>query len=135
MAPLTKNRRNGHNNPMETPFDGGSQSDLERIFSQADMPSVIREFVHPGTDPSELHMRCVYTDANMANAALIFERKCLDFGLEDYLVTLAHKLASTVSEKGRSRKEVLQATTGVVVPGLYSDARFERRDRRDEERT
>ncbi len=122
---------------METPFDGGSQSDLERIFSQADMPSVIREFVHPGKDPSELLMRCVFSDENQANAALIFERKCTEYGLDEFLEMLTHKLASTVSEKGRSRKEVLQATTGVVVPGLYQDARLQydrKRDRQEEER-
>lgn len=122
-------KRNGRNNVMETPFDGGSQSDLERIFSQADMPSVIREFVHPGAEVADLLMRCVFRDENERNAVLIFERKCEEFGLNDYLEMLVHWLAASVSVQGRSRKEVLQATTGIIAPGLYSDARLSRKDR------
>lgn len=126
-------RGNGRSPAMETPFNGGSQSDLERIFSQAEMPSVIREFVHPGKDPADLLMRCVFRDENERNAVLIFERKCEEFGLDDYLDMLTHWLAASVSVAGRSRKEVLQATAGIIVPGLYSDARLSRKDREQKE--
>lgn len=111
---------------MDTPFDGASMSDIERTFNQTDMPSVIREFVHPGKDPREMLMRCVFRDDNERNAALIFLRKCEEFGLDDYVQMLTNWLAASVSVKGRSRKEVLQATAGIIVPGLYDETKPER---------
>lgn len=111
---------------MDAPFSGSSQSDLERIFSQSEMPSVIREFVHPGKNPQDLLMRCVFRDDNERNAALILLRKCEEFGLEEYIGMLTNWLAASVSVQGRSRKEVLQATAGIIVPGLYPDARQDR---------
>ena len=121
---------------MDTPFNGGSMSDLERIFSQADMPNVIKEFVHPGKTCREMMMRTVFRDENERNDALIFLRKCEEFGLSEYIEMLINWLAASVSVGGRSRKEVLQATTGIIVPGLYSDTRRDRqRVGRDDERS
>jgi len=119
---------------MQTPFDGGSVSDLERIFSQSEMPSVIREFVHPGKTAREMMMRTVFRDENERNDTLIFLRKCEEFELDEYIEMLINWYSASVSVGGRSRKEVLQATTGVVVPGFYSDARYDRqRTKREEE--
>jgi hypothetical protein len=119
-------KNNGRNSGMDTPFDGGSMSDIERTFSQADMPSVIKEFVHPGKDLRGLLMRTVFRDENERNAALIYLRKCEEFGLVEFVEMMRDWLAASVSVQGRSRKEVLMATSGVVVPDMYGDLRREK---------
>lgn len=126
MAILTRRRNGNGNNPMDTPFDGSSQSDIERVFSQADMPSVIKEFVHPGKTPQDLLMRTVFRNENQRNAALRYLRKCEKFRMASHIIMLTNWLAASPSVEGRSRKEVLQATAGIIVPSLYSDARQER---------
>lgn len=121
-----KNKRNGHTAGMDTPFDGASMSDIERTFAQSEMPSVIVKFVQPGKDYKDLLMRTVFRDENERNAALTLLRQCEEFGLEEFVEMITDWLAASVSVRGRSRKEVLQATTGIVVPSLYDDARAEK---------
>ena len=121
-----RNKRNGHTAGMDTPFDGASMSDIERTFSQSEMPSVIAKFVQPGKDYKDLLMRTVFRDENERNAALTLLRQCEEFGLEEFVEMITDWLAASVSVRGRSRKEVLQATTGIVVPSLYDDARSEK---------
>lgn len=106
---------------MDTPFDGASMSDIERTFSQADMPSVIREFVHPGKTPQDLLMRTVFKNENQRNAALRYLRKAEKFKMVSHILMLTNWLAAAPSVDGRARKEVLMATTGVVVPTMYSN--------------
>lgn len=105
-----------------------TSSYLESLFSQEAFPSAVKEFVHPGKDPGELLMRCVFKDEREANAAVLFLSKCEEFGLPRHKQLLLHKLAATTSIKGLSRRELLQAVTGIVAPALFGEKEKGRRD-------
>jgi len=92
---------------------------LDGLFTQGQSPNTIKEFVHPGKDPGELLMRCIFKDDREATAAVLFLSKCEEFGLERHKRLLLHKLASTTSVKGIGRKELLQAVTGTLSSVLY----------------
>lgn len=110
---------NGHGAAPQQGFNHQSVSDLERLWSQSEMPSVTKEFVRPGQSTRDLLMRCRFHDSNEAHAAVIFLQKCEEFGLSEYDEMLGNLLASSVSVGGLSRRELLQAATGIVVPSLY----------------
>lgn len=100
----------------------GGKSDsrfLDGLFNQAQFPSAIKEFVHPGKEPAELLMRCVFNDERQANAAILYLAKCEEFKLERHKKLLLHKLAASTSIKGTARKELLQAVTGILAPGYF----------------
>jgi hypothetical protein len=105
---------------------------LDSIFNQGQFPSAVKEFVHPGKDPGELLMRCIFKDEREANAAILYLAKCEEFGLDRHKKILLHKLAASVSIKGVSRRELLQAVTGLLAPGLYNDGKKEKRQRGEE---
>ena len=119
---------NGHGAAQQQQgFNHQSISDLERLWSSSDMPSVTKEFVRPGQSTRDLLMRCRFHDSNEAHAAVIFLQKCEEFGLSEYDEMLGNLLASSVSVGGLSRRELLQAATGVVVPSLYGRPAEQRR--------
>jgi len=121
---------------MEAPFSGDSISDIERTFAAGEMPNVAREFVHPGKQGNyeDILMRTVFRDENQRNAAIIFLRKCEEFGLEDHIDMMVNWLAASVSVGGRARLELLQAITGVIATDLNPSARHSRYpDKRKEE--
>lgn len=105
-----------------------SLSFLDGVFTQGQFPSVIKEFVHPGKDPGELLMRCVFKDEREANAAILYLAKCEEFGLVRHKKILLHKLASTVSIKGERIKILLQAVTGIVAPELLGEKEKRKRE-------
>jgi len=107
---------NGHGAATQQGFNHQNVSDLERLWSQSEMPSVTKEFVRPGQSTRDLLMRCRFHDSNEAHAAVIFLQKCEEFGLSEYDEMLGNLLASSVSVGGLSRRELLQAATGIVVP-------------------
>lgn len=92
---------------------------LDGLFNQAQFPSAIKEFVHPGKEPSELLMRCVFKDERQANAAVLWLAKCEEFKLTRHKQLLLHKLAASTSIRGMGRKELLQAVTGILAPSLF----------------
>lgn len=100
---------------------------LEGLFSQGQFPSVMKEFVHPGKEPGEILMRCVFKDEREANAAVLWLAKCEEFGMERHKRLLLHKLAASTSIKGERTKILLQAVTGVVAPSLFEDGKRERK--------
>jgi len=95
---------------------------LDGMLKNANMPSIGKDFVHPGKTPEELLMRCIFKDEREANAAVIFLAKCEKFHLERKKKMLLNKLAASVSVNGISRKELLQVLSRIVVPALYGKA-------------
>jgi len=93
---------------------------LEGIFSQAQFPNAIKEFVHPGKEAGELLMRVVFKDEREANAAVLYLSKCEEFKMERHRRLLLHRLAATVSVKGVGRNQLLQAVVGHLAAGSYS---------------
>jgi len=124
---------NGHEPATQQGFNYQSQSDLERLWNSSEMPSVTKEFVRPGQSTRDLLMRCRFHDSNEAHAAVIFLQKCDEFGLTQYDEMLGNLLASSVSVGGLSRRELLQAATGIVVPSLYGKPPEQRRTWDDKE--
>lgn len=124
--PQLARRRNGHN-PMETPFDGDNLSDIARTVQGIEMPSVGRDLVHPGKDIYDLLMRTVFRDDNQRNDVVALLHKCEEFGLERHIDMLANWLAAAPSVDGRSRVELLQASTGVIATDLNPISRLARR--------
>ena len=128
--------------PAITPGFGGGDGQrgitdsrfLEGLFNQGQFPSTIKEFVHPGKEPGELLMRCVFKDERELNAAVLWLAKCEEFKLERHKRLLLHKLAASTSIGGRARKELLQATTGIVAPVLYGEQRGADRGKQGDER-
>lgn len=122
-------QRRGQSKPFANPAAGPGgdgrgvtdQSYLERLMSSTQFPSAIKEFVHPGKEPSELLMRCVFQDERQANAAVLYLAKCEEFKLERHKKLLLHKLAATTSIKGLARRELLQAVTGIIAPQLFGE--------------
>jgi hypothetical protein len=94
-------------------------SSLERLFSQQQMPSVAKELVHPGQDPEAILMRCIFKDERERNAAVLYLAKCREFGLAEEEKVLRDWLASTVSVRGLSRRELAMVSTGIIAPSLY----------------
>lgn len=92
---------------------------LEAIFNQQQFPSVFKEFVHPGKDPKELLMRCIFKDERERNAAVLYYAKCEEFGLEEEKQVLLSWLASTVAVRGLARRELAMVSTGIIAPSLY----------------
>ena len=97
----------------------GDSRFLDGLFNQAQFPSAIKEFVHPGKEPSELLMRCIFKNEREANAAVLWLAKCDEFKLVRHKQLLLHKLAASTSIKGTARKELLQAVTGILAPGYF----------------
>lgn len=108
---------------MDAPFNGDSISDIERTFSQGEMPNVAREFVHIGKEYDDVLMRTVFRDDNQRNAVVTFIYKCEKFGLHSKLDMMFKWLAASPSVGGRSRLELLQATTGIIATDLNPSAR------------
>jgi hypothetical protein len=108
---------------------------LESFFNQQQFPNVLKEFVHPGKDPGELLMRCIFKDERERNAAVLYLAKCREFGLVKEEQVLLHWLASTTAVRGIARRELLMAFSGIVAPSLYdkTDKRAARRFGKKEE--
>ncbi len=134
MSPLK--RKNGHGSIADIPFDGDSMTDIDRTVQAIDMPNAIREFVHTGKTYEDLLMRTVFRDDNQRNAVITFIHKCEKFGLEDKIDMMLNWLAASPSVGGRSRLELLQATTGIIATGLNPTARgWSRPNAQENERT
>ena len=88
-------------------------------MNQQQFPNTLKEFTHPGKDPKELLMRCVFKDERERNAAVLYYAKCMEFDLPAENEVLANWLASTVSVRGLARRELLMGGTGIIAPGLY----------------
>jgi hypothetical protein len=112
FIPGVNTRGDGH-------FPFNDPKALEGLFNQQQFPSVFKEFVHPGKDPRELLMRCIFKDERERNAAVLYYAKCEEFGLTEEKQILTNWLASTVSVRGLARRELLMAGTGIVAPTLY----------------
>jgi hypothetical protein len=126
---------NGHRSIADIPFDGDSMTDIDRTVQAIDMPNAIREFVHIGKTYEDLLMRTVFRDDNQRNAVITFIHKCEKFGLQDKIDMMLNWLAASPSVGGRSRLELLQATTGIIATGLNPTARgWSRPSSQDNER-
>ena len=133
MPALTRNKRNGHN-PMDTPFNGESISDIERTFSPGDSPSASKELLHIGKSYEDLLMRTVFRDDNQRNAVIDLIYKFEQFQMTDHIDMMLNWLAASPSVGGRSRLEFLQAHTGVIATDLNPSARQARfREKREAE--
>ena len=108
-------------------FDLTNPASLEKMFSMQQFPNLLKELVHPGKgDPKELLMRCVFKDDRERNAAVLYFAKCVEFDLKKEMDVLANWLASTVSVKGLSRRELLMGQTNIIAPSLYGISTFGR---------
>jgi len=98
--------------PLE-PSDG--YRDLGELLYTAEMPSAIKEFVHPGKEIGELLMRSRLTrrEAQLVTLALYKAEK---FDIEPLKSLLLNYLAIQCSVDGTARKELRQAVVGMVVP-------------------
>jgi hypothetical protein len=123
MPSLTRNKRNGHNAGMETPFNGDSISDIERTFSAGESPSASRELLHTGKGYEDLLMRTVFRDDNQRNAVITYLYKCEKFHMQTHIDMMLNWLAASPSVGGRSRLEFLQAHTGIIATDLNPSAR------------
>ena len=92
---------------------------LEGLMSQQQFPNMFKEFTHPGKDPKELLMRCIFKDERERNAAVLYYAKCVEFNLPAEKEVLSNWLASTVSVRGLSRRELLMGVTNIIAPALY----------------
>jgi len=108
---------------------------LESLFTQQQFPNVLKEFVHPGKDPGEILMRCIFKDERERNAAVLYLAKCREFGLAVEEKVLLTWLAATTSVRGLSRRELLMAASGIVAPSLYgqNQKQFGRRTNKKDE--
>lgn len=91
------------------------QGAVEALFKDTEMPSVAKELVHPGKEPIELMMRCYFDDEREVNAAVLYLSKCEEFKDEEGKRILLWKMAGKTSIKGRSRQDLLQAVTGILL--------------------
>jgi hypothetical protein len=92
---------------------------LEGLMNQQQFPNMFKEFTHPGKDPRELLMRCIFKDERERNAAVLYYAKCVEFDLPKEKEVLSNWLASTVSVRGMSRRELLMGVTNILAPSLY----------------
>jgi hypothetical protein len=106
---------------------------LEGLFTQQAFPNVLKEFVHPGKDPKELLMRCIFKDERERNAAVLYLAKCREFNLAEEEKVLNDWLASTTAVRGLSRRELLMAATNIIAPSLYGVRQFGNRRGREKE--
>jgi len=87
-------------------------------------PNALKDFTHPGHDPKELLMRTFFADSGAARAAVLMLHKIKRFGMKsEYNDLVMMLLAANTSIQGLSRRELLQAVTGVVAPDLYQTSR------------
>jgi hypothetical protein len=126
MPSLTRNKRNGHNAGMETPFNGDSLSDIERTFQPGESPSASRELLHIGKSYEDLLMRTVFRDDNQRNAVITYVYKCEKFHMQAHIDMMLNWMAASPSVGGRSRLEFLQAHTGIIATDLNPSARHMR---------
>jgi len=123
------------------PEDGGggagilNQDFLENMLGNANMPSIAKEFVHPGNDTGELLMRSIFKNERQANAAVEYYARCVEFNDQKGQGKLLNWLASRPSINGIARKELAQVLTGKVLPTLYGkkDGREQNNERKREE--
>ena len=93
---------------------------LDNIQQQNQNPNVLRDFVHPGKSPADLLMRTHFHCMGDLNCAVLMLFKIKEFSMDEtYTELVLNKLAALPSLFGLSRKELLQAATGVVAPALY----------------
>ena len=91
----------------------------EGLMNQQQFPNILKEFTHPGKDPKELLMRCIFKDERERNAAVLYYAKCEEFNLPVEKAVLTNWLAGTVSVRGMSRRELLMGATNIIAPQLY----------------
>ncbi len=106
---------------------------LEGLFNQQQFPNVAKELVHPGKDPKELLMRCIFKDERERNAAVLYYAKCEEFSLEEEKQVFLTWLASTVSVRGLSRRELAMVSTGIIAPSLYGVHEWGGKDKKKRE--
>lgn len=109
----TGTRRRDGNIPLTDPRA------WEQMLTQQTFPSVFREFVHPGEDPRDILMRCIFKDERELNAAVLYLAKCREFGLDVEEKVLLDRLAGSVSVRGLSRRELAMVSTGIIAPSLW----------------
>src|SRR3990170_3821719 len=56
-----------------------NQDFLESMLGNANMPSIAKEFVHPGDDTGELLMRSIFKNEEQANCAVEYYARCVEF--------------------------------------------------------
>jgi len=100
---------------------------LEELLTAAEYPSIFREFVRPGDKVEELLMRTRLTkrEAHLVTIALYKAEK---FELESFKKLLLSYLAVMCSVNGMSRKELLQAAVGMLVPAWGAKEKAERKE-------
>jgi hypothetical protein len=133
-------KRNNGNQRPQLP----TETWLNGLVSNSDMPSVYKELLHPGHDAVELIMRTILPDERKANAAVLLFHRIKEFDLgKEYEQLVLMKIASYASIKGIARREAVMVATGVVSSMLYNipskeakrygdNDRQERRERDDE---
>jgi len=98
-------------------------------FFSPTQPTIVKEFVRPGKDISELLMRTRLSKRETQLVTIILYR-AEKLGLDKLKDLLRYYLAAKCSEEGIGRKELLQAVTGMVVPSWgQPQAKEERRHR------
>jgi hypothetical protein len=107
---------------------------LDRLLTQTSMPNVAHELVKPGKDPAQLMMRCNFKNERQLNAAVLLLAKYEKFHMERHKTMLLNRLAGSTSVGGLSRRELLQAATGIVAPSLYNVKNFGNDGKKDKGR-
>lgn len=93
---------------------------MDGTFSQASFTSAVKEFTHPGKEPAELLMRCVFKDIRELNAAVMFMARCTKFKDGRHKQMLLHRLAGSTSLQGERAKMLLQAVVGQLASNMLN---------------
>jgi hypothetical protein len=104
---------------------GLTQDEIESWWSNADMPSMIKEFVDPGDDPKKLLMRGFLINNRQATAAARYLARCEEFGYQRGKERLLYKLAADCGVRSHHVLMLLMAVTRRIEPNLIrSDGKW-----------
>lgn len=99
------------------------QNYLEGLASTSQIPSVIKELIQAGNEPGDIMMRCYVKDDREAIKIIRSLTQFKRFKMPDrFRQSLVEKMKINCSIDGRSRKEVVMASAGVVVSDYVTAA-------------
>ncbi len=99
---------------------GLTQDEIETWWNNADMPSMIKEFVDPGDEPKKLLMRGFLISNKQATAAARYLARCDEFNYTRGKERLLYKLAADCGVRSHHVLMLLMAITRRIEPGLIS---------------
>jgi len=124
-----KNRGKAQQGRPQQAQGGNSQPHLANYFEGAlqpsQFPSVIKELIHVGKDPTDLLMRTYLLNDRQASQVALLFLQFDECDMPDRFYECVHrKLALNCSIRGRGRNDVLQASAGVVVEDYVTDGMY-----------